>query len=38
MRLAIDIYGPNFKAKIKTMSDKQVQALYFKFKNEGRIK
>jgi hypothetical protein len=33
-----DLYGPAWKARVDKMSDKQIIALYLKFKNEGKIK
>lgn len=32
------LYGPSWAAKVKTMPNAQVVALYFKFKNEGKIR
>lgn len=31
-------YGPGFQAKLKKMSDKQVQAIYFRLKQNGVLK
>lgn len=33
-----DLYGDAWKAKVDKMPEKQVIALYFKFKEEGKIK
>lgn len=38
-RMAIrGLYGPGWAKKVDKMSDKQVLALYLKFKLEGKIK
>lgn len=31
------LYGPDWKAKVDKMSDKQVVAIYLKFKRENKI-
>lgn len=31
-------YGPQWQQRVKKMSDKQITALYLKFKQEGKIK
>lgn len=33
-----DLYGPSWKDKVDKMSDAQVVAIYFKFKEEGKIR
>lgn len=41
MREALRLHygsGSPFAQKLKTMSDKQVQAIYFRLKNKGAIK
>ncbi len=39
MRAALrDLYSAQFAAKVDKMSDRQVIAIYMKFKEEGKIK
>lgn len=39
MRLELTrLYGVEWQVRVRNMSDKQVQAIYLKFKKEGKIK